>query len=367
MNKEKIRRAKSVMAAINKKYTKKGEDKRELIQAASEINEDYVTPPRRRFNIEALNQVTGGGIPYGRSVQIFGGSDCGKTTACLDLVAAAQARGELVAWIGFEPKFDKGWAVKRGVRWDDTFFYVATADYAEQGLQVIIDLTKESAVDLVVVDSVVALSPRAELYDGKGETGRDLVKDTQALIARMLSQFFRMLTAYSTRTGCSFVFINQLREKIGAYGNPETTPGGRALGHYVALNIGMRRAGSADTLEYAKSRGGYTAKLICKKMQVSPAVGYSLIEEDEHFVSFIPNKGFIPSLNLAEIAMSRGFVEKEGRSNYVMGEFQANGKDNFFELVMNNEDAQKYILGQLGAADESSESRDNSGLSEEAK
>jgi len=334
----KINVVRTAAANINKLLSQDG---RPVIEFASEMDKEFGTPPRRKFSAEIFNLVTGGGIPYSRCVQIYGGSDCGKTTACLNLVAACQSRGDICAWLNFESKFDKGWAVANGVKWDESFLLVPSADYAEQGLQVILEVIEARALDLIIVDSVAALAPKGELLDGSSQ--RSLDKDTQALVARMLSKFFRKLMAYMAKANTSIIFINQIRESISAYGNPEVTPGGRALKHYVCLNIGMRRAGKAETTEISKAAGGFTTKAMCKKMQVSPAPGYNLQEGMEVFASFMPGKGFDSKISAIEAALITGKIQHSGKSFIFPDGTKIVGKDNAIQAVVENENLYKLL------------------------
>lgn len=174
-----------------------------------------------------------GGVPRGRVLEIFGPESSGKTTLCLSIVAEAQKKGGVAAFIDAEHAFDPAYAKVIGVNLDDLL--ISQPDTGEQALDIVEVLVKSNAVDVIVIDSVAALVPRAEL---EGEMGQTHI----GLQARLMSQALRKLTAVIAKSKTSVIFINQLREKIGVmFGNPETTPGGRALKFYSSVRIDVRR------------------------------------------------------------------------------------------------------------------------------
>ena len=180
------------------------------------------------------NDVMGvGGVPRGRVIEIFGPESAGKTTFTLWLIAQAQARGDMAAFVDAEHALDPGYARQLGVNVDNLL--ISQPDHGDQALHVVRELVRSQCIELVVVDSVAALTPQAEL---EGEMG-----DTHVgLQARMMAQALRILTADADKNKVTVVFINQIREKIGVmFGNPETTPGGRALKHYASVRIDVRR------------------------------------------------------------------------------------------------------------------------------
>jgi recombination protein RecA len=183
-----------------------------------------------------LDQATGvGGLPKGRIVEVFGPESSGKTTLCLHTIANAQQAGGTAAFIDAEHAFDSAYAQALGVKLEDLL--VSQPDSGEQALEVAELLVRSNAVDIVVIDSVAALVPKAEL---DGEMGASHV----GLQARLMSKGLRKLTGCVSKSGTCLVFINQLREKIGiAYGNPEVTPGGRALKFYASMRLDIRRTG----------------------------------------------------------------------------------------------------------------------------
>lgn len=177
-----------------------------------------------------------GGIPRGRVIEIFGPESSGKTTLTLNIIAEAQKKGGIAAFIDAEHAFDAGYAKKIGVNLNDLL--MSQPDTGEQALEITETLVRSNAVDVVVVDSVAALTPRAEI---EGEMGAAHM----GLQARLMSQALRKLTSCISKSKTTVIFINQIREKIGIiFGNPETTPGGRALKFYTSIRIDLRRIGS---------------------------------------------------------------------------------------------------------------------------
>src|SRR5262249_32745741 len=175
----------------------------------------------------------GYGIPRGRVVEILGHESSGKTTLCLHIVANTQKGGGVAAFIDAEHALDPSWAKRLGVKLDDLL--VSQPDTGEQALEICELLVRSNAVDVIVIDSVAALIPRAEI---EGEMGDSHV----GLQARLMSQALRKLTGAIAKSKCTVIFINQIREKIGVmFGNPETTPGGRALKFYASVRIDVRR------------------------------------------------------------------------------------------------------------------------------
>lgn len=180
-----------------------------------------------------------GGIPRGRIVEIFGPESSGKTTVALHIVAQAQKMGGIAAFVDAEHALDPVYAKNLGVNIDD--LYVSQPDTGEQALEIVEALVRSGALDVIVIDSVAALVPKAEI---DGEMGDSFV----GLQARLMSQALRKLAGIINKTGCVAVFINQLREKVGVmYGNPETTPGGRALKFYASVRLDVRRGEQLKT------------------------------------------------------------------------------------------------------------------------
>jgi recombination protein RecA len=184
----------------------------------------------------ALDDALGiGGYPRGRIVEVFGPESSGKTTLCLHAIHQAQLAGGMAAFIDAEHAFDPGYAKTLGV--DLSSLLLSQPDSGEQALEIAESLTRSTAIDLIVIDSVAALTPRAEIEGDMGDAH-------MGLQARLMSQALRKLTAICSKTGTTIVFINQLRQKIGVvFGNPETTTGGNALKFYASVRLDVRRIG----------------------------------------------------------------------------------------------------------------------------
>ena len=200
-----------------------------------------------------------GGVPRGRIVEIYGPESSGKTTVALHIVAQAQKNGGIAAFIDAEHALDPLYAKRLGVNIDE--LYVSQPDTGEQALEIAEALIRSGALDVLVIDSVAALVPKAEI---DGEMGDSFV----GLQARLMSQALRKLTGIVNKTGCVCIFINQLREKVGVmYGNPETTPGGRALKFYASVRLDVRKG---EALKNGSDTIGNRTKVKVVKNKVAP-------------------------------------------------------------------------------------------------
>ena len=199
---------------------------------------------RQSFGYKCLDKLTGGGIVRGNCTVIWGSKGCGKTTIALKLAATAQKEGKIVAYLDVERSYDGVWARKFGVD-TESLVYVACPT-AESVMDTVIKLCKEKVVDVIILDSVQGLSPHGEQYSGKGEIERSLVEDTMALLARKLSQFFRMATPYISDAKCALLLIGQARMDLGSFIKVETLSGGHALMHNSRLIIRIRRGTGVD-------------------------------------------------------------------------------------------------------------------------
>jgi recombination protein RecA len=235
-----------------------------------------------------------GGIPRGRITEIFGPESSGKTTVCQHVIAEAQKRGGVAAFIDVEHALDPGYARACGVNVDELL--VSQPDTGEQALEITETLIRSGGVDVVVVDSVAALVPRAEI---EGEMGDSFV----GIQARLMSQALRKLTGAVSRSNTSLVFTNQLREKIGVmFGNPETTPGGRALKFYASVRLDIRRV---ETIKSGTESIGNRVRVKVVKNKVAPP--FRVAEFDVMYGEGVSKEG-----GLLDVGVAMGVVDKTG-------------------------------------------------------
>jgi recombination protein RecA len=266
-----------------------------------------------------------GGVPRGRVVEIFGPESSGKTTLALQVIAQAQQKGGMAAFIDAEHALDAGYAKKLGVDLDNLL--VSQPDNGEQALEIVEVLVRSNAVDVVVVDSVAALVPRAEI---EGEMGEAQV----GLQARLMSQALRKLTGAVSRSKTCLVFINQLREKIGVmFGNPETTTGGRALKFYASVRLDIRRIGSIKDGDVVI--GGRTRVKVVKNKVAPP---FREAEFDVVYGEGISREG-----DLLDLAVDRRIVDKSGTWFAYGGDRLGQGRENAKQFLRENPDVFRTI------------------------
>lgn len=271
-----------------------------------------------------------GGIPKGRLTEIIGPESSGKTTMALNTIAEAQSRGETAAFIDVEHALDASWAARLGV--DINKLFVAQPDYGEQALQIAERLIDSKAFGIIVIDSVAALSPRAEI---EGEIG----DATVGALARLMSQCCRKFVPAVGRANCAVVFINQIREKIGVmFGSPETTPGGRALRFYSSIRLDVRRAA---TLKEGETPVGITIKVKAIKNKLSSPYG-------EDTVNLYFETGIDKVTPLIESAVEAGLIAKSG-AWYSVGSDRFQGKDALAKFLAENHDTTRSIIAKLPA------------------
>ena len=257
-----------------------------------------------------LDQALGvGGYPKGRIIEVFGPESSGKTTLALEAIAQAQRKGGRAAFIDAEHAIDPDYAQKLGVNIDELI--LSQPDSGEQGLEICEMLAESGAMDLIVVDSVAALVPQAEL-DG-------VMSDNQVgLQARLMSKGMRKIAGVLNRTGTVVIFINQLREKVGVmYGNPETTTGGRALKFYASIRIDIRRA---EALKAGSDIIGNTVKIKIVKNKVAPPFKSCTID-------LLYGEGFSKYGEILDMGEQLGFIRKTGNWYEIDGNKIGNGRE----------------------------------------
>jgi recombination protein RecA len=273
-----------------------------------------------------------GGIPRGRVTEIYGPESSGKTTLCLHVIANAQKRGGVCAIIDAEHALDPAYAERLGVNVGELL--ISQPDTGEQALEIVEMLVRSGALDAVVVDSVAALVPRAEI---EGEMGDAHV----GLQARLMSQALRKLTGAINNSKTAVIFTNQLREKVGImFGNPETTPGGRALKFYSSVRLDIRRI---DSIKIGTEVVGSRAKVKVVKNKV--AAPFRIAEFDIMF-----NEGISKEGSLLDVGLEMGIVKKAG-AFFSVGDIRlGQGRENAKEYLRQNTDVAEAIENQIRAA-----------------
>ena len=272
-----------------------------------------------------------GGLPRGRIVEIYGPESSGKTTLTLQVVAEIQKAGGTAAFVDAEHALDPSYAQKLGVNIDDLL--VSQPDTGEQALEITDMLVRSGAVDLVVVDSVAALTPRAEI---EGEMGELQV----GLHARLMSQALRKLTGNIKRSNTIVIFINQIRMKIGVmFGNPETTTGGNALKFYASVRLDIRRIGAIKSGEEVV---GNQTRVKVVKNKVSPP-----FREAEFEIMY--GAGISRQGEIIDLGASQGIIEKAGAWYSYKGERIGQGKENARQFLRDNPDTARDIEEQIRA------------------
>ena len=273
-----------------------------------------------------------GGLPRGRVVEIYGPESSGKTTLCLQAVAEAQKTGGVCAYIDAENALAPIYAQKLGVKVDELL--ISQPDTGEQALEICDMLVRSGGIDVIVIDSVAALVPKAEI---EGEMGDSHV----GLQARLMSQALRKLTANIKRTNTLVIFINQIRMKIGVmFGNPETTTGGNALKFYSSVRLDIRRIGA---IKKADEVIGNETKVKVVKNKVSPP--FRQAEFDILYGEGISREG-----ELIELGVQHNFIEKSGAWYSYQGQKIGQGKDNTRQWLKDNPNAAQEIEGKIREA-----------------
>ena len=316
---EKLRALESAVTNIEKAYGKGSIMK--LGDESAHLNVETIPTGSLSLDI-ALGL---GGVPRGRIIEIYGPESSGKTTVALHMVAEAQKRDGIAGFIDAEHALDPVYAKNIGVDIDN--LYISQPDNGEQALEIAETMVRSGALDIVVIDSVAALVPKAEI---EGEMG-----DTQVgLQARLMSKALRKLTAAISKSNCVVIFINQLREKVGImFGNPETTTGGRALKFYSSVRLDVRRV---ESLKQSGEVTGNRVRIKVVKNKVAPP-----FKEAEFDIMF--GKGISKAGDILDLAAKFNIVDKSGSWFAYAGEKIGQGRENAKQFLMDHPDIMREI------------------------
>ena len=326
MNEEKLKALDAVLAQIEKSYGKGAIMK----LGANAGSQDIEVIPTGCLSLDLALGI--GGLPRGRMIEIYGPESSGKTTVALHAVAEAQKMGGIAAFIDAEHALDPVYAKKLGVNLDE--LYVSQPDTGEQALDIVDSLVRSSAVDIIVVDSVAALTPKAEI---EGDMGDSHV----GLQARLMSQALRKLTAIVNKSKTCVVFINQLREKVGVmFGNPEVTPGGKALKFYASVRIDVRKA---DILKSTDGAAGNRTRAKVVKNKLAPP--FRQAEFDIMYGEGVSQEGCI-----IDLGMQYDLLKKSGAWFSYNDTKVANGREAMRQFLKDNPEVAQELEGKIRAA-----------------
>ncbi len=273
-----------------------------------------------------------GGYPKGRIIEIYGPESSGKTTLALSAIAECQKAGGRAAFVDAEHAIDPKYAQKLGVNTDDLI--LSQPDHGEQALEIVEMLARSEAIDIIVVDSVAALVPQAEL-DG------EMTDSNVGLHARLMSKAMRKLAGVLNKSNCTVIFINQLREKVGViYGNPEVTTGGRALKFYATIRIDIRKA---EAIKVGDTIIGNQVNVKVVKNKVAPP--YKGCKVDLIF-----GEGFSKNSEILDLALEYGFAKKLGSWYEILGERVGQGKDSAKDFLKDHPDVYETLLAKVTEA-----------------
>ena len=321
-SKEKLEALKLAMAKIDKDF-----GKGTIMRMGDNAVEDIAVIPTGSIGLNVALGV--GGYPRGRVIEIFGPESSGKTTLAIHAIAEVQKQGGIAAMIDAEHAFDRFYAANLGVNTDELL--ISHPDSGEQALEVADQLIRSSAVDLVVIDSVAALTPKAEL---EGDMGENKV----GLQARLMSQALRKLTGTIAKTNTTCIFINQLREKIGVmFGNPETTTGGNALKFYASVRIDIRKV---SPIKDGDKVLGYQTRVKIVKNKVAPP--FRRTEFDIMFGEGISTEG-----EIIDLGVEHGIIKKSGSWFSYNDNKLAQGRDAVKQLLKDNPDLKEELAGKV--------------------
>jgi len=321
--KDKIKALEMAISQIEKNFGKGAIMK----LGAGEVAEGIQVIPTGSITLDMATGV--GGYPRGRVIEIYGPESSGKTTLALNAIAQAQQAGGTAAFIDAEHALDTSYAKKLGVKIEDLL--ISQPDTGEQALEVAEALVRSGALDVVVIDSVAALVPKAEI---EGDMGDSL----PGLQARLMSQALRKLTAAISRSLTTVIFINQIRMKIGVmFGNPETTTGGNALKFYSSMRLDIRKI---DSIKENQEAIGGRVRVKVVKNKVAPP--FRQAEFDIYF-----NEGISRAGELVDIGVEKGIIEKSGAWYSYSGNRIGQGRENAKEFLKNNPDTAKDIESKI--------------------
>ncbi len=325
VNPEKLKVLSAVMDKIEKDFGKGA-----IMKMSSKAVESVPVIPTGSIT---LDQALGiGGYPKGRVIEIFGPESSGKTTLAIHAIAEAQKAGGIAAFIDAEHAFDSTYAQKLGVDIDELL--ISQPDNGEQALEIADHLIRSSAIDIVVIDSVAALTPKAEIEGEMGEA-------KMGLQARLMSQALRKLTASISKTGTVCIFINQLRDKIGVvYGNPETTTGGNALKFYASIRIDIRKA---SVIKDGEEQLGARAKVKIVKNKLAPP--FRRAEFDIMYGEGISKIG-----EIIDLGVDKGIIKKSGSWFSYGDQKLGQGRDAVKELLKGNDALREEIEAKVREA-----------------
>jgi len=322
IRKEKMKALEMTLGNIEKQY-----GKGTIMKLGDTPAENIPFIPTGSIGLDAALGV--GGFPRGRVIEIYGPESSGKTTLALHAIAEAQKRGGIAAFIDAEHAFDRFYAEKLGIDIDNLL--ISQPDHGEQALEIVDNLIRSGAIDIIVIDSVAALTPKSEIEGEMGES-------KMGLQARLMSQALRKLTATIGRTGACCIFINQLREKIGImFGNPETTTGGNALKFYSSVRIDIRKV---NQIKEGEESTGNRVKVKVVKNKVAPP--FKKAEFDIMYGQGISRVG-----EIIDLGSDFGIIKKSG-SWFSYGETKlGQGRDAVKKLLVDNPELAEELEGKI--------------------
>ena len=345
-NEEKLRALEAALGQIEKQYGKGSVMK----LGDSQANMNVETVPTGSLSLDIALGL--GGVPKGRIIEIYGPESSGKTTVALHMVAEVQKRGGIAGFIDAEHALDPAYAKNIGVDIDN--LYISQPDTGEQALEITETMVRSGAVDIIIVDSVAALVPKAEIDGDMGDAH-------VGLQARLMSQALRKLTAAISKSNCIVIFINQLREKVGImFGNPETTTGGRALKFYSSIRLDVRRI---EALKQGGEVVGNRTRIKVVKNKVAPP-----FREAEFDIMF--GKGISREGDILDLAANLGVVQKSGAWFAYHDDKIGQGRENAKQYLREHPDVMDEIEHQVRVAyglEKEPEQQENSAAPEESE